>query len=266
LTPAPWNAGFAEVDPLLAPIAGAARAFASERDWPAVADWNARLAAVGWSSPVEFVTQLAPLRRRGVTRAPYDAEVSRRGRVPSRERCWHDFLNMLVWATFPRTKAAIHARQLEAADAREPVREDARAAALNRGRERDALSMLDEGGVLVVVGADLRRDLESALADRDLVRVAQLHEAGRCEALVFGHALHEHLVAGHDRALFAAALVVPLASSPRSAGREAIDAAASACVADPEQLRSPRTMARLPLEWLRSTASAHSGMRTSSAG
>jgi hypothetical protein len=217
LSASPWNPHFSELDPRHASIAAAARAFAGDSDWPPVAEWNARLAAAGLTSPVEFVAQRAPIRRRGVTRAPYDAEVSRRGRVPSRERCWHDFLNMLVWASFPLTKKAIHERQLDAAESREP----ASSTRLNRGRERDALSMLDEGGVLLAIAPD-----------------RSTHR------MLIGHALHEHLVLRRERPLFAAALPVP---TPDPHDRRALDLAASRCVADTTQLLSPRAMARIHL-------------------
>lgn len=216
-----WDARFAERDARFAPIARAARAFAECAEWPAVQTWNERLAGIGCAVPVRFVAQSAPLRRNGMGRAPYDLEIVERGRVPSRERSWHDFLNMLVWAVFPRTKLAIHTRQLEAS-----AREDA---GVPRGRERDALSMLDEGSVLVA-------------AER---------------VVIFGHALYEHLVVGHPSALHVGALELPVAAD---ASLETIDQAAAAQVADLRLLRDPAMLARRPF------CDGHVGKRTSTSG
>ena len=40
----------------------------------------------------------------------YDARIALERVVPTRARSWHDLLNALVWATFPRAKLALHAR------------------------------------------------------------------------------------------------------------------------------------------------------------
>jgi len=235
-----WNPGFASADPRFAPIAAAARAFAAEADWPAVDRWNDRLEAAGLDVPVTFVPQRAPLRRKDGERAPYDREVAALGRVPSRERSWHDFLNMLVWAAFPQTKAAIHARQLEAAEAREG------ALGGNRGRERDALSMIDEGGALVVARPGLRESAQSALAARDAARFAAMRAAGDCVPLLIGHGILETLLHAPEDDLYCAALVV----SARGEGPEGVDAAASERISDPNELANPRALGRLPVRWI----------------
>jgi Protein of unknown function (DUF3025) len=169
----PFDPRFLARHPLLWPLERAARAFIDVADWPAVESWTAVFDAAV-AAPVGF-TVASPRPRGGRRRRfdhgrLYDASIVERGVVPSRERHWHDFLNALVWGTFPRAKAALHRRQR----AMLAARIDQRAPRLpaHRTREQDGLAMIDEGGVIAL-------------------------EAPACELLlVFGHALYEGFVLG----------------------------------------------------------------------
>ena len=133
----------------------AARAFADVRDWPGVEAIDRALSA---RAGVRFVpAERRPRRQRGPVDLDklYDAHIVR-GEVPTRANDWHDLLNALVWATFPRAKAALHARQHRAVQAwarTHAMMLDAHTVAKlpnARTRELDALALLDEGGVLLV--------------------------------------------------------------------------------------------------------------------
>jgi len=111
----------------------------------------------------------------------YEVQLYETGRVQSRPESRHDLFNALCWLAFPRTKARINA--LHAA---EIPREGGR-----RGRLRDLLTILDEGGVLVACGDEalngLIRDFQwKALfwAQRERVRRAM-------RFVVLGHATLE---------------------------------------------------------------------------
>ncbi|HEY8088160.1 MAG TPA: DUF3025 domain-containing protein, partial [Polyangiaceae bacterium] len=165
----PFEPRFFETHPLFWPIAPAASAFVGETDWPAPASY-ARAFRRDASPLVRFESAAAPGRRRRRQLDPhalYDARIST-GWVPTRERSWHDFLNALVWATFPRAKRALHARQLRVLGA--CIEPGARRLPPRRSREHDALALVDEGGVVVL--------------DDGRERVPVL----------FGHALYEGLV------------------------------------------------------------------------
>ena len=69
----------------------------------------------------------------------YEIDVFETGRVSTRPESRHDLFNALAWLAFPRTKA-----RLNALHAAEIPREHGR-----RGRKRDLLTLLDEGGVIV---------------------------------------------------------------------------------------------------------------------
>ena len=82
--------------------------------------------------PVRFVPP-------GQSDAYYEVRVYESGCVATRPQSRHDLFNALAWLAFPRTKARINALH-----AREIPRERGR-----RGRKRDLLTLLDEGGALV---------------------------------------------------------------------------------------------------------------------
>ena len=82
--------------------------------------------------PVRFVPP-------GGSDAYYEMRVFETGRVETRPQNRHDLFNALAWLAFPKTKARINAMHA-AAIPRERSR---------RGPLRDALTLLDEGGVIV---------------------------------------------------------------------------------------------------------------------
>jgi hypothetical protein len=162
--------------------------------------------------PVRFVPAAPRARRhRGGRIAPlidpstlYDGRITIAREVPTRSGCWHDFMNALVWGTFPRAKSALHARQYRAVAAR--VEPGATALPPARTRELDALAILDEGGVVILAEdpASLREELK--LAQPGALQDAMSRRAAT--AVVFGHAVFESLALG-VRPAVVGALVLP---------------------------------------------------------
>lgn len=129
------------------PIAKAAERFADRDDWPDVREYNVA------GAPVRF--EEAPIKRKRppgeIVRAElYDARIVNDRVVPTRPRMWHDYLNALVWLTFPKAKLALHRRQHAAIEKWIPP--GATQLPNARTREQDALALIDEGGVLLVGG------------------------------------------------------------------------------------------------------------------
>lgn len=164
--------------------------------------YNTRLAHAGG---LRFTEQIKPSRRSKRRESPlgtYDESIAEKGVVPTRAKNWHDYLNMLVWHTFPRAKAALHARQHTALAARNLLGPAARG---RRSREEDTLALLDEGGA-VLFGGRATSELTAALDAKDDARAEALFRGGACRAVVFGHAVFERLVHG-DTSIWAAGFV-----------------------------------------------------------
>jgi hypothetical protein len=160
---------FFEKSELFWPIVPRAERFASFSDWP---DVSAYARVFDGEPPVRFEASPPKLRRPEGPVDPkllYDGRITLDRCVPTRPGSWHDFLNALVWGSFPRAKQALHARQHAAIVRSLPPGAEALPPA--RTREHDALALIDEGGVVAVEDA-----------------------RGRGYRVVFGHAIFEGLV------------------------------------------------------------------------
>lgn len=130
----------------------------------------------------------------------YDVVIDARGEIPTRPENWHDLFNALVWASFPRAKSRLSARQRRLHEERARRGDDSNA----RTRAQDALALLDEGGALSLCAPGDLDALTRDLGDRSLAALAR---EGRARVLLFGHAALEHLVHGDG----VRAAVIPLA-------------------------------------------------------
>lgn len=249
----PFDPTFFERDPRFWPIAPAASAFVSFASWPPVAEYNARLVF----SPGVVFREHVP-RTRGKRRAAvgprdlYDGRIIEEGWVPTRAGNWHDYLNMLVWATFPEAKKELHLRQHHAQVKRLETKVFALPNA--RTREQDALALLDEGGAVVLCREGAKDDLHAALTSRRSDVVKALFADGHAFGLVFGHAVYEGLVKGDPEGWVAVCLSAwDGAVDPASLVRAADISLASALTAEGSFL-SPDTLVRLDLPLLREPA------------
>lgn len=179
-------------------------------------------------------------------RAPYEAGIWASGRVPTRtgpdDAAWHDLFNALAWLRFPRVKATLNRLQAEVIT-RDGV-------GPSRGGLRDAATLFDENGLLLLAAADGEARID-AIRDRrwhDALSVDRRRFADQVGVVVFGHALLQKLAAPY-KAITGHGWVVdsPAVRGPASGAQaEAIDdwfAAVDARVAatiDADRLRAAR--------------------------
>ncbi len=203
---------------------------------------------------VRFEVQRKVRRPRGPRRtdALYDGRIVVHGCVPTRRGSLHDLMNALAWAAFPRAKRALHARQYAALRAR--LGDAAAQLPAARTREQDALSLLDEGGLLLLAlrdGDGARR----ALAEGDFGALRARVDAGALVPLVFGHAITEHIALGRVPAPRASTLVLEPAAtttgavSPRDAVSLA-DAALAVHFETPGSCMQPSPWPAVPIDAL----------------
>lgn len=126
--------------------------------------------------PVQFVPS------EDIPGAPYEKCIHETGQVSTREESWHDLFNALVWCRLPNLKVAMNALH---------YRHLAEESGGRRGRQRDALTLLDESGVIVtgshggVLEALAARDWQQAFVG---FREAWAEEI---RVVVCGHAILE---------------------------------------------------------------------------
>lgn len=248
-----WDPHFTRRSAWFWPLGPASARLSASADWPGAAELEALCAELtaGTGAPR---LRLGPNVDRRDKRADgrvrlealYDARIATRAEVPTRERDWHDLFNVLCFATFPLVKHALHARQYAAL--RRRVEPGAATLPGSRTREQDALTLFDEGGVIVAASPRWAAQLVAA-GDGLGAALALAPVDAELAVIAVGHALYEHLVEGLMMP-GARAMVCALEGTwPRddAAVVAAADRAFARVVADEARFASPREQVHLRL-------------------
>jgi len=217
------------------------------QDWPDCDDLNSALAARGrlirtaGGHPLRYVKQQY---RQVLFEDRYEPRIFLRGEVQFRRCNWHDLFNALVWLTFPAAKAALnrrHYQELERHRAHE---------GRNRGAVQDALTLFDEGG-LIVAAADValtalltRREWKELFCQRrvDVVRCMRFY--------LFGHALYEKALEPFVGVTARASIFEVengFFDTPLSVQLAALDLRLATRLGDATQFSAPRDLAPIPI-------------------
>jgi hypothetical protein len=229
-----WIPDAVERMPLLSPLRAVA---GHDDDWPPRQALQARIDAAGIA--VASGRRLRLVAPGGAQ--PYERRLHDTGELEFRERNWHDWFNLMAWFAFPRAKAALNARHCAAwADA----------SGHRRGTVRDALTLLDESGVLVLADDP---QLLALIRGFEWKRLFWRHREAartRLRVLPFGHALCEKALVPY-RGLTGHALLFEVASPTLALADRAllaaVDAPLAARIADPRALLWTRDLTPLPL-------------------
>ncbi|MET0386973.1 MAG: DUF3025 domain-containing protein [Polyangiales bacterium] len=248
-----WDPRPCERSPWLWPLQAAASHFAEHHDWPTLADFDAVYRERTAGLDVAPLTFRANVRKqdkrvdgRIVLSALYDARISVAHEVPTRERDWHDFLNMLCFATFPHSKLALHARQYRCLTER--VTDGCTRLPNRRTPEQDALTLFDEGGVVLATDDSSRLQLMAADDSAREGLCLALRDAGKLRVVPFGHALFEHEIEGLRCPGGATQVIVPDAAlSDTPMMLRALDRALAAHIRDRSHFDSPRDAGQIRL-------------------
>jgi hypothetical protein len=219
--------------PLFAPLAALLARLPRGR-WPTHEELTALARGVTTlrGVPLRFVP---PRDHTDRERRYYELRIAESGEVETRHENWHDLFNALVWIAFPRAKARINAQHAAI------LEEGGEAEARHRGPARDALTVFDEGGVIVATSDPAMRQLIMDFEWKELFwrRRAAL-EAG-VRFFAFGHALYEK---GLDPyiGMVAKAVFVEFDDDPAAA-----DVLLAEHFADRSRFPSPKAMAPMPV-------------------
>ncbi len=174
LTSAPWLASLGEWARAVRPVCGVAQAL--QVFWPQAGSAPASAGGLPLH-PVVASTPLGAL--------AYERHIASTGELPTRDNA-HDWYNALVWLAFPQTRQTINRLQVQEGDAD--------AVGVNgRTRLRDALTLLDENGAVLVT---CRPEWSQALREHDwntLFVQGRASWSACAEVWVMGHALLEKL-------------------------------------------------------------------------
>ena len=241
-----WDPDFLARSPMFEPLRALGGALARP-EWPAHSVLQNLLERGG--NPVMTRSGL-PLRlvpaggRKRSFEERYEARIHLRGEMAFRERNWHDLLNVLAWLTFPRAKAALNARHYAA------LRAQNAAGAANRGPAQDALTLFDEGGVIVASCDDQLLEMLRAFRWKELFWHSRDEVRSRMRFTLFGHALYEKAlqpfigIAGRGILL---KTVPALLAQPPGGQLAVLDLQVAAYISEPGNLTAPRDLAVVPV-------------------
>jgi hypothetical protein len=230
-----WDPGFLERSPMLEPLREHARDLRLHGDWPTRESLQALVDSRGIVNGAGMPLRLVP----DAGAEPYEARVRLHGEMRFRERDWHDFFSVLVWLTYPKTKAALndaHHSRLVGGATRAP-----------RGAARDALTLFDENGAIVLSSdASLLEDVR-AFRWKRLFRERRDAVRATMRVHVFGHALLEKALRPYV-GMSAHSILLQVTEEhfvqPCMTQLEWIDALAAGAV---RALTTPRSLSPLPV-------------------
>ena len=237
-----WDPDFLARSPMLEPLRMVAPAFGP--DWPSRADLQQILdlspTPVCNASGVPL--KLVPHARvRGAADDRYEARIGLKGELPVRERNWHDLLNVLVWRLYPRAKAALNARHHA---------ELQQSSGPNRGPVQDALTLFDEGGVIVVSCDGRLTELLRAFRWKELFWRHRDEVRQRMRFTLFGHALYEKALSPFTGIAARGILMETEAGTLQAPLAEQLaldDARIATCLAEPGSFSTTRELAPVPV-------------------
>jgi len=241
-----WNPDHAQALPMLEPLRvhggsvfGAARP--DREDFQRLLDRREPPVRVASGLPLRLVRQG---RKSAVFEEKYEPRVYLRGELQVRKDHWHDYFNVLVWLAFPEAKAALNARHYGA------LREQAAARAPNRGAAQDALTLLDEGGVIVASDDDELLACLHAWRWKDLFWSHRERVRARMRFYMFGHALYQKAMRPFMGITGRGILLKTsggLLAAPLREQLAAVDTRVAAYLAAPENLAATRDLAVVPI-------------------
>lgn len=174
-----WNTDWLTKSEMFAPLRGTGARLPAI-GWPDVELLNALAQETGrivnaQGQQIRFVVQQPSPRAEG-----FEARTYRSGEVQVRLLDWHDLFNVLVWMAFPTSKAVINARHCEGGQA-----DGAR-----RTPERDALTLFDEDGVVVLASDPQLLRLVREFRWKELFWERRDAVRSDMRFMAFGHALY----------------------------------------------------------------------------
>lgn len=241
-----WDPNFLACSPMFGPL----RVHAPEslpETWPELPMLQRLLerrdppVRVASGLPLRVVPQPRRVKRAELS---YEERIYARGELQIRPGSWHDLLNFLVWLSFPQAKSALNARHWAASRARSAT------GATNRGAVEDALTLFDEGGIIVAAASAELIERLRAFEWKDLFWRRRNEIAENMRFWLFGHALYEkalHPFAGITARGVCFETDAGFLQAPPAIQLDELDRRLAAHIGDPERLTATRDLAHVPI-------------------
>lgn len=191
LKPDIWKANFYQFSELYKPIIPSFHQLQhSEDQWPGLQEFQSLLNSHinpiknELKIPVQFVDQVAHCNS---FQDQYEPRIYLKGEVQTRLNNWHDFFQVLVWHTFPRTKVILNTLHYQASTKR--LKEN------NENKKRtpteNFLTLFDECGIVIVSQNEQFLDMIKNFQWQQLFWKNRNSFNTSIECFTFGHAMYE---------------------------------------------------------------------------
>lgn len=233
-----WRA-LAPTPPVMA-LKGVLQALPADH-WPTHEDWTAAARGAGTRNLQGLALSFVPPSLPPPSALDFEQRIHERGEVETRADCWHDAFHACAWINFPLTKARINALHLtHGADASPNL----------RGVVRNVLTLLDEGGMLVVSRAPELLALVRGFRWHALFWERRAAVRQSMDFIILGHALYERTLTMEYGATGRALLFCADAryfDLDQGARLRWLDAHVAALLGDPVRLSATTTLQPLPI-------------------
>ncbi len=180
-----WNPSFIHRNPLFWPISPAyAELNVKQHIWPSLEDYNQCLGKCTNKNGknISFVTQNLHF---DTFEDEYEPRIYRSGQVQTRENNWHDFFQVMVWKTFPKTKSLLNKVHYDAAIKRHKDN------IKKRGNQENFVTLFDECGAIVLSSSKGYLDMVKNFKWRAFFVENKSKFGKAIDCAVFGHAMYE---------------------------------------------------------------------------
>ena len=186
-----WDNQFLSKHPVFWPLIPFAQTFIqSYAEWPVLKDYQRFFeAGVGrrYSAsgvPLKFVEQGLKSER---FEDGYEPRIYLKGEIQTRQQNWHDFFQVLVWRTMPKTKTVINQLHYHALK----QRTDTDPGQQRRAPIENALTQFDECGAVILSSKPELLELVNNFQWKTLFWQNRSDVGHHFKCIVFGHAMYE---------------------------------------------------------------------------
>ncbi|MCP5245377.1 MAG: DUF3025 domain-containing protein [Burkholderiales bacterium] len=189
MKPTDWNPFFDRLSPVFEPLKPLTEVISSVKNWPTCQDLENLKQQTGndlvthSGIPVRFVPQVNS--GSDDFARQYESGIYQTGIVPTRPGNWHDFFNALVWMTFPLAKVALNRMHYHA------LTHAGQHKTQGRGAVRDAATLFDESGVIVLSSQARLIELLRQHEWKEVFWRQRKTVLTSMRFVVFGHAMYE---------------------------------------------------------------------------
>ena len=183
-----WDSNFFNRSQIFEPFSSLKKFFIDSPSWPSVNDLNNlctrrnQFIVTRSGKSVRFVPQQFGKQNQ---EEKYESRIYLSGHIQTRAHNWHDFFNAIVWQVFPRSKSKLNEihYQAQLTELEKNIN--------NRSRIRDAATLFDESGIIVLSSSNTLIQLLESFEWKELFWKHRENVLSSMLFVVYGHGLYE---------------------------------------------------------------------------